>query len=218
MIIRDFAYPESSPLFHGQPEEPKRRASQVSLSSSEFTGRHARALYDFSPETEYEVSMKAGDIVWVQYRQCPVGRDRPPYLLLVLGSCSSNLEIRAGWLRMFRTRLVWYPNPMSNLCDDISFLLSTICLKNISPNWGRFLSLFILSLSSISFMTWSLPHISSLSYYLFSPFFSYLSLFLFHTHTLSLSIPFPPTHTLSIPFISHEHAASYLKKYNIVFA
>ncbi|KAL1934879.1 hypothetical protein VTP01DRAFT_7061 [Rhizomucor pusillus] len=71
VIIRDFAYPESSPLFHGQPEEPKRRASQVSLSSSEFTGRHARALYDFSPETEYEVSMKAGDIVWVQYRQCP---------------------------------------------------------------------------------------------------------------------------------------------------
>lgn len=69
-MIRDFAYPESSPLHYGQPVE--RRTSIVSLSSSEFNGCQARALYDFVPETEYEIGMKAGDIVWVQYRQCPV--------------------------------------------------------------------------------------------------------------------------------------------------
>lgn len=68
-MIRDFAYPESSPLHYGQPVE--RRTSIVSLSSSEFNGCQARALYDFVPETEYEIGMKAGDIVWVQYRQCP---------------------------------------------------------------------------------------------------------------------------------------------------
>lgn len=69
VLIRDFAYPESSPLHYGQPVE--RRTSIVSLSSSEFNGCQARALYDFVPETEYEIGMKAGDIVWVQYRQCP---------------------------------------------------------------------------------------------------------------------------------------------------
>lgn len=68
--IRDFAYPETSPLHYGRPLD--RRASEISLSSSEFTGRHARALYDFVPETEYEIGMKAGEVVWVQYRQCPV--------------------------------------------------------------------------------------------------------------------------------------------------
>ncbi|KAI7882651.1 hypothetical protein K492DRAFT_176146 [Lichtheimia hyalospora FSU 10163] len=69
VLIRDFAYPESSPLHYGHPVE--RRTSIVSLSSSEFNGCQARALYDFVPETEYEIGMKAGDIVWVQYRQCP---------------------------------------------------------------------------------------------------------------------------------------------------
>ncbi|CDH58596.1 hypothetical protein RO3G_11071 [Lichtheimia corymbifera JMRC:FSU:9682] len=69
VLIRDFAYPESSPLHYGQPVE--RRTSIVSLSSSEFNGCQARALYDFVPETEYEIGMKAGDVVWVQYRQCP---------------------------------------------------------------------------------------------------------------------------------------------------
>lgn len=76
VTVRDFAYPSSSPLHHGRAEESRssrsNRSSQVSLSSSEFTGRHGRALYDFSPETEYEIGMKAGQLVWVQYRQCPV--------------------------------------------------------------------------------------------------------------------------------------------------
>ncbi|ORY95468.1 hypothetical protein BCR43DRAFT_493051 [Syncephalastrum racemosum] len=72
VVIRDFAYPITSPLHHGRAEESRSsRSSQVSLSSSEFTGRHGRALYDFSPETEYEIGMKAGQLVWVQYRQCP---------------------------------------------------------------------------------------------------------------------------------------------------
>ncbi|KAI8639513.1 hypothetical protein BD408DRAFT_349785, partial [Parasitella parasitica] len=43
----------------------------VSLSSPDFNGRDARALFDFSPETEYEIGLKAGQSIWVQYRQCP---------------------------------------------------------------------------------------------------------------------------------------------------
>ncbi|KAI7871332.1 hypothetical protein BDF14DRAFT_1719369, partial [Spinellus fusiger] len=43
----------------------------LSLSSPDFTGRQARVLYDFCPETEYEIAIKAGDSIWVQYRQCP---------------------------------------------------------------------------------------------------------------------------------------------------
>ncbi|ORE08947.1 hypothetical protein BCV72DRAFT_202660, partial [Rhizopus microsporus var. microsporus] len=43
----------------------------ISLSSPDFTGRDARALFDFIPETEYEIELKAGQIIWVQYRQCP---------------------------------------------------------------------------------------------------------------------------------------------------
>lgn len=49
-----------------------RPISEISLSSSEFTGRQAKALYDFEPETESEIAMRAGDMVWVQYRQCEV--------------------------------------------------------------------------------------------------------------------------------------------------
>ncbi|KAI9319862.1 hypothetical protein BX666DRAFT_1339974 [Dichotomocladium elegans] len=71
-IVRDFAYPPSSPLHYGHlPDATERKPSIVSLSSSEFTGRQARALYDFVPETEYEIGMKAGDVIWVQYRQSP---------------------------------------------------------------------------------------------------------------------------------------------------
>ncbi|KAF7730134.1 Inorganic pyrophosphatase [Apophysomyces ossiformis] len=70
VIIRDFAFPESSPLHYGQPL-PERPVSVVSLSSPDFTGRQARAIYDFTPETDYEIGMKTGDSVWVQYRQCP---------------------------------------------------------------------------------------------------------------------------------------------------
>ncbi|KAI8377885.1 uncharacterized protein BYT42DRAFT_496825 [Radiomyces spectabilis] len=43
----------------------------MSLSSADFTGCHARALYDFVPETEYEIAMTADQLVWVQYRQYP---------------------------------------------------------------------------------------------------------------------------------------------------
>ncbi|KAI8990069.1 hypothetical protein BDB01DRAFT_717723 [Pilobolus umbonatus] len=71
-MVRDFAYSVNSPLFHGQEEqEVKRPDSILSLSSPEFHGSSAHALYDFIPETEYELGMKAGDIVWVQYRQSP---------------------------------------------------------------------------------------------------------------------------------------------------
>ncbi|KAG0189777.1 Inorganic pyrophosphatase [Apophysomyces sp. BC1034] len=70
IIIRDFAFPESSPLHYGQPLS-KRPLSELSLSSPDFTGRQARAIYDFAPETEYEIGMKTGQLVWVQYRQCP---------------------------------------------------------------------------------------------------------------------------------------------------
>lgn len=54
-----------------------RPVSEVSLSSSEFTGRQAKALYDFEPETESECAMRAGDIIWVQYRQCQVSLKDP---------------------------------------------------------------------------------------------------------------------------------------------
>ena len=70
MIIRDFAYPKDSPLHFGNPLPNNQ--STISLSSPDFTGRDARALFDFIPETEYEIELKAGQIIWVQYRQCPV--------------------------------------------------------------------------------------------------------------------------------------------------
>ncbi|KAI9288231.1 hypothetical protein BC943DRAFT_273538 [Umbelopsis sp. AD052] len=50
--------------------ESTRPTSEVSLSSSEFTGRQAKALYDFEPESESECALRTGDIIWVQYRQC----------------------------------------------------------------------------------------------------------------------------------------------------
>jgi hypothetical protein len=68
--IRDFAYPMDSPLHYGNHEINNQ--STVSLSSPEFNGRDAKALFDFIPETEHEIALKAGQSVWVQYRQCPV--------------------------------------------------------------------------------------------------------------------------------------------------
>lgn len=56
--------------------EPTRPTSEVSLSSSEFTGRQAKALFDFEPESESECALRTGDIIWVQYRQCQVSSRR----------------------------------------------------------------------------------------------------------------------------------------------
>lgn len=72
--VRDFAYPIDSPLHYGQSDTITKlqNYSAISLSSPEFNGRDARALFDFIPETEYEIALKAGQTVWVQYRQCPV--------------------------------------------------------------------------------------------------------------------------------------------------
>ena len=74
VLVRDFAYPVDSPLHYGQPATPslENNHSTISLSSPDFTGRDARALFDFKPETEYEIALKAGQSIWVQYRQCPV--------------------------------------------------------------------------------------------------------------------------------------------------
>ncbi|KAL9543126.1 hypothetical protein MBANPS3_008273 [Mucor bainieri] len=72
VIVRDFAYPADSPLHFGRNTLVSlNNQSIVSLSSPDFNGRDARALFDFSPETEYEIALKAGQCVWVQYRQCP---------------------------------------------------------------------------------------------------------------------------------------------------
>jgi hypothetical protein len=80
IVIRDYAYPASHPMHRGIPMSPilqtARPVSEVSLSSSEFTGRQAKALYDFEPESESECAMRAGDIIWVQYRQCQVSARR----------------------------------------------------------------------------------------------------------------------------------------------
>ncbi|KAI9264441.1 hypothetical protein BY458DRAFT_458239 [Sporodiniella umbellata] len=67
--IRDFAYAKDSPLHFGNPLPDIQ--STLSLSSPDFNGRDARALFDFVPEAEYEVGLKAGQTIWVQYRECP---------------------------------------------------------------------------------------------------------------------------------------------------
>ncbi|KAI9356092.1 hypothetical protein BD770DRAFT_444343 [Pilaira anomala] len=69
VIVRDFAYPIDHPHHFGKTLKPKH--STISLSSPDFNGRDARALFDFTPETEYELPLKQGQLLWVQYRQCP---------------------------------------------------------------------------------------------------------------------------------------------------
>ncbi|KAI8390157.1 hypothetical protein BD560DRAFT_380086 [Blakeslea trispora] len=73
VFVRDFAYSTDSPLHYGQPATllSEKNHSAISLSSPDFNGRNARALFDFKPETEFEIALKAGQSVWVQYRQCP---------------------------------------------------------------------------------------------------------------------------------------------------
>ncbi|KAL0090674.1 hypothetical protein F4703DRAFT_1382546 [Phycomyces blakesleeanus] len=68
-MVRDFGFPTTSPLHYGQSEK-NRRESRISMISTRFTGCYARALYDFSPETEHEAGMKKGEVVWIQYKQC----------------------------------------------------------------------------------------------------------------------------------------------------
>ncbi|KAI8333163.1 hypothetical protein BC941DRAFT_435258 [Chlamydoabsidia padenii] len=68
--IRDFGYPDSSPLHYGK-QPPNDNVSNISLSSERFNGRHAKALFDFIPETKDEVAMKCGQVIWIQDRQCP---------------------------------------------------------------------------------------------------------------------------------------------------
>ncbi|KAG2229993.1 hypothetical protein INT48_007811 [Thamnidium elegans] len=69
VTVRDFAYPIDHPHHFGKTLKPKH--STISLSSPDFNGRDARALFDFTPETEYELPLKQGQLLWVQYRQCP---------------------------------------------------------------------------------------------------------------------------------------------------
>ncbi|KAI8996769.1 hypothetical protein BDB01DRAFT_830421 [Pilobolus umbonatus] len=64
VIVRDFAYSKDSPLYSGQP-------LPIGLSSPDFNGREGRALFDFLPETEYELELRADQIIWVQYRHSP---------------------------------------------------------------------------------------------------------------------------------------------------
>ena len=64
----------------------------MSLSSPDFNGRDARVLFDFSPETEYEIELKAGQIIWVQYRQCPVSLFAEKWLYKI----SNIVQIRVG--------------------------------------------------------------------------------------------------------------------------
>ncbi|CAO3649592.1 unnamed protein product [Cunninghamella blakesleeana] len=72
--VRDYGYSTSSSLHHGFIEPSiiydQQNASSISLSSERFNGRQAKALYDFIPETDYEIAMNVGQTVWIQYRQC----------------------------------------------------------------------------------------------------------------------------------------------------
>lgn len=97
--MRDFAYSMDSPLHYGKPDIKLENNSTISLSSPEFNGRDARALFDFTPETEYEIALKAGQSIWVQYRQCPV-----TYNTFILRYVSNSYD-RAGLLLMYRMKL-----------------------------------------------------------------------------------------------------------------
>ncbi|RUS21976.1 SH3 domain-containing protein [Jimgerdemannia flammicorona] len=76
IYIRDFAHPNTSPLHYGLPPSPStptssQRSSRALSEASDFTGRQARALYDFDAENPSECSFREGELIWVQYRQCP---------------------------------------------------------------------------------------------------------------------------------------------------
>ncbi|CAO3701004.1 unnamed protein product [Rhizopus stolonifer] len=94
--IRDFAYPKDSPLHFGN-SLPKNQ-STLSLSSPDFNGRDARVLFDFIPETEYEIELKAGQLIWVQYRECPVSNFCYKHFLFIiqLGLANSRCT-RSNW-------------------------------------------------------------------------------------------------------------------------
>jgi hypothetical protein len=106
IVIRDYAYPASHPMHRGIPMSPimqsTRPVSEVSLSSSEFTGRQAKALYDFEPETESECAMRAGDIIWVQYRQCQVSlkdpAGQPAHQMCKQHGQNGNIN---GWIKFY---------------------------------------------------------------------------------------------------------------------
>lgn len=105
VVVRDFAYPPDSPLHFGRNAlTALDNQSAVSLSSPDFNGRDARALFDFTPETEYEIVLKAGQTIWVQYRQCPVRNLIISfYTLYFILMVTLN---RAGLLQMYKMRLV----------------------------------------------------------------------------------------------------------------
>jgi hypothetical protein len=88
--------------------ESTRPTSEISLSSSEFTGRQAKALYDFVPESESECALRSGDTVWVQYRQCQVSQ--------------GDVRLRGGWLaKTHGTELIVLTEPKNiMLCSGLA--------------------------------------------------------------------------------------------------